>query len=208
MDCFIHVCLRFFPFYSQEMFCEKLCSMIIWFWHQIISSSFCCDKFNISMFSRIYMVFPKTSLFINLKKPVSKSFFDFFLRSLFMSIYDFNRAFCLNLITPCKFFKNNPWCNACFKFLMCITYSVLSCKLATSFSNFSIFFLSGKKGKSFWRSCNFPGYWTSNSRKYHQDQQRRCENRCNEYRCNAIIGALRHYVHCKVTKMNYWFGKQ
>ena len=27
---------------------------------------------------------------------------------------------------------------------MCITYSVLSCKLATSFSNFSIFIFSGK----------------------------------------------------------------
>ena len=37
----------------------------------------------------------------------------------------------------------------CFKFLMCIKYSVLSCKLATCFSTFSISILSGKNGKSY-----------------------------------------------------------
>ena len=45
-------------------------------------------------------------------------------------------------------------------------YSVLSYKLATSFLTFSMFFLLGKNGKSLWRSCNFPKYWTSTSRKY------------------------------------------
>ena len=35
---------------------------------------------------------------------------------------------------------------------MCIAYSVLSCKLATRFSTFSILILSGKNGKSS-RSC-------------------------------------------------------
>ena len=51
--------------------------------------------------------------------------------------------------------------NACFQFIMCITHSVLSCKLATSFSTFSIFILSGKNDKSLWRFCKFSGYWTS-----------------------------------------------
>ena len=90
-------------------------------------------------------------------------FFAFFLRSVFISIYGFIQAFWLNLITLWNFFKNNPWFNACFKFLMCITYPVLSCKLATSFSTFSIYLLSGKNGKSLWSSCNFP--WVSTSKK-------------------------------------------
>ena len=47
-----------------------------------------------------------------------------------------------------------------------MTYSVLSCKLVTSFSTFSIFILSGKNGKSLSSSCSFSGYWTSTSRKY------------------------------------------
>ena len=39
-----------------------------------------------------------------------------------------------------------------------------SWKLATSFSIFSIFILSGKKSKSLWSSCNLSGYWTSTSK--------------------------------------------
>ena len=39
--------------------------------------------------------------------------------------------------------------NTCCKFLMCITYSFLSCKFATSLSTISIFIRSGKKRKSF-----------------------------------------------------------
>ena len=64
------------------------------------------------------------------------------------------------------FFNTNPWFNSCFKFLMCITYSFWSCKLATSFSTFSKLVLSGKSGKSLWSLCKFSRYWTSTSRKY------------------------------------------
>ena len=56
--------------------------------------------------------------------------------------------------------------NACFKFLICITYSVLSYKLARSFYDFSIIILSGKNAKLLWSSCNFSRYWTSTPRKY------------------------------------------
>ena len=35
--------------------------------------------------------------------------------------------------------KTNPWFNASFKFVMCITYSVLSCELAFRFVQFSFF---------------------------------------------------------------------
>ena len=87
-------------------------------------------------------------------------------RSLFLLIYGFNQAFWLNLITLWTFFKTDSWFNAYFKFLWWITYSVLSCKLATSISTFSILILSGKNGKSLWRLRNFSGYWTSTSRKY------------------------------------------
>ena len=60
----------------------------------------------------------------------------------------------------CTFFNFffNPWFNACFKFLMCITYSVLSYKLGKSYSTLSIFIFSGKKGKSLRRLCKYAGY--------------------------------------------------
>ena len=64
------------------------------------------------------------------------------------------------------FFEIHPWFNTCFIFLTRLTYSVLSCKLVTSFSTFSIFILSSKNDKSLWSSCNFSEYWTSTSTKY------------------------------------------
>ena len=134
--------------------------MITWFWHQIVYSSFCCDKFNISMFSHVFHSFSENCIIHQLK-----SFYAFFLRSVFNSIHAFSRAFWLNVINLWISFKTNPWFSPCFKFLMCIPYSVLSFKLATSFSAFSIFTLSGKNGKSWWSSCNFSAYWTSTSRK-------------------------------------------
>ena len=85
---------------------------------------------------------------------------------MFISIYGFSQTFWLNLITRCTFFKTNLWFNACFQFLMYITYSFLSCKLATSFSTFSVSSFSGKNDKSLWSSCNFLRHWTSTSRKY------------------------------------------
>ena len=124
---------------------------MIWFWHQV--------NFLTSLISLCFLtfsiIFPKTELFINLKKPFSKSCFAFYLRSVFISIYGFSQAFWLNLITLWTFFKANPWFNPCFKFLMCRTYSVLSCKLSTSFLTFSIYILSGKNSKSLW------GLWNS-----------------------------------------------
>ena len=133
------------------MFCQKLRSMIIWFWHQILSSSLCWDKSNIPMYA----------LYINSKKYFSKSFFAFFLRFVFISIYYFNLAFCLNLIILCSFFKINPWFNACFKYLICIKYSLFSCKLAASYSNSLIFTLWHRKGEPWWRVHKISGYcWT------------------------------------------------
>ena len=150
------------------MFCEKLCSMIIWFSHQIVYSSICCDKFKIlvSMFSHVFSRFSKNWIIYQPEKVFVKVIFCFFLRSVFISIYGFSQLFWLNLVTLWTFFKTNPWFNAYFKFLLCLTYPVLSCKLPTSFSTFLIFILSGKKGKSLWNSCNFSGYWTSTSTKF------------------------------------------
>ena len=48
-------------------------------------------------------------------------------------------------MTLSSIFNTNPWFNACFKFLMCITYSVLSCKLAISFSTFTVSILLGQR---------------------------------------------------------------
>ena len=98
--------------------------MITWFWHQIVSSSFCCDEFNISMFSHISHGFSKNCIIHQLKRSFSNSFFIFLIRSVFISIYNSNQVFCLNLQIQWNLFKTSPWFNSCFKFLMCITYSV------------------------------------------------------------------------------------
>ena len=41
---------------------KNFCSVIIWFWHQIVSCSFCCDKFNFSMFSYIVHSFSENCI--------------------------------------------------------------------------------------------------------------------------------------------------
>ena len=70
-----------------------------------------------------------------------------FLKFLSVSIpmYSFNQASWLNLIALWTFFNTNPLFNPCFTFLMCITYSFLLCKSATSFSTYTIFIISGKR---------------------------------------------------------------
>ena len=136
------------------MFCEKLCCMGIWFRHQIVSSSFGCDKF----FLTFSIVFPKTALFICLKKSFSESFFASVLSLLLISMYGFNHSSWLKLITLWTFFKIKPWFKASFKLFVLITYSLLSSKLVTNFSTFPSFFLSGKNGKSLWSSCNLIRY--------------------------------------------------
>ena len=55
----------------------------------------------------------------------------------------------LKLITLYICLKYNSWFNTCFKFLSWVKYLVLSCKLVTSFSIFSIFILSGKNGNHY-----------------------------------------------------------
>ena len=101
-----------------------------------------------------------------MKKYFPKPFLAFFLSSVFISMYGFYRASWLSLMTLSSIFNTNPWFNACFKFLMCITYSVLSCKLAISFSTFTVSILLGQKGISLRRSCSSSRYSTSSSRKY------------------------------------------
>ena len=101
-----------------------------------------------------------------LKKIFFKTILSIFLSSVFISMYGSSRAFWLNLMVLCHFSNTNQWYNACFKLLMCITYSLLSCKLATNSLNFLIYILLRKKSKTFKRLCNFSEYWTKTSRKY------------------------------------------
>ena len=96
------------------------------------------------MFSNILYSFSKNCIIHQLKKMFFKISFCFFFKSMFIWIYGFRRAFWINSIILWTSFKTNLWFNACFKFLMCITYSVLWCKSATSFSTISIFILSVK----------------------------------------------------------------
>ena len=118
------------------------------------------------MFSHILHSFSKNYSIHQLEKIFLKNFFLPSFSLAFISICGYNQAFWLNLIIPWTFSKTNLWFNACFELLMWITYSILSCKLVTSFSTFSIFILSNKNGKSLQSSCTFPGYWALTSRKY------------------------------------------
>ena len=124
--------------------------------YQILFQQICNVFINIICF----YVYNETIIHRRKKKPFLKSFFAFILRSVLISIHGFSQAFWLKLMTFWSFFKTNPWFNAYFKCCMCIKYSTLSCKLATSFSTFLNFVLSGKKSKSLWRLCKFSGYWT------------------------------------------------
>ena len=108
-------------------------------------SSFCCNKFNMSMFSHIFHSYSKNCLILQLKKYFSKLFFAFFLRSVLLWIYGSSQGFWLNLITLWTFLKIHSLFNDCFKFLMCIKYSVLTYKLARSFLTFSIFIFFWEK---------------------------------------------------------------
>ena len=60
-------------FCGQEIFCEKLCSIIIWFWYQIVSCFFCCSKFNIPIFNIPNFVhdFSKNCIIYQIKKVLS-----------------------------------------------------------------------------------------------------------------------------------------
>ena len=102
-------------------------------------------------------VFLKTELFTKLKNIFRNQFFAFLLSSLFVSINGFNQAFWLNLMTLCTFSSTNPWLNACFKFVICITHSSLSWKFATNFSTSPIFIPSGQNCKFCEGYVNFLG---------------------------------------------------
>ena len=91
-------------------------------------------------------------------------FFFFFLNFLFRSMYGFNQVSWLNLVVLCNFKI------LIYDFVLVVIFFILqhilffSCKLATSFTTFPIFILSGKNGKSLRSLCNSLGYSTSTSR--------------------------------------------
>ena len=140
--------------------------MLVWVWYYALvlnNSFFSVVTSLISLCLLTFsLVFPQAALLISSKRYFSKSFFALFLRSVFISICGFSQEFWLNLIILCKFSKTNPWLNACLGFLIYITYSDLSCKLAASFRFFQFSFFQVKMITS----CNFSKYWTSTSRKY------------------------------------------
>ena len=85
---------EFFSFLSPTNLLWKLRSMIISFWPLIISSPFCCYKFNISMFSDNFHNFPKNWI---IHQPFLKSFFAFFVSLVFISACGLSFLIKLNL---------------------------------------------------------------------------------------------------------------
>ena len=120
------------------------------------------------MFSVIFHSCSKNYIIHSSKKSFSKLLFSFFLSFVFISIYGFSQAFWLNLINLSTFFKTNSWFNACFKFLMWVTYLLLSFKLVTNFPTFSISFFLVKMPNHYEVIFHvfFSGFWISTSRIY------------------------------------------
>ena len=110
----------FFNFYKQQIFCEKLCCLTIWFWYQIVSSFLSLYNFNVCMVLNIFHGFSKNwkTLFMKLKKSFSKSSFASFRKSVFISMYAFDQSFWLHLIPLYTFFNSSLWFKDCFEFLM------------------------------------------------------------------------------------------
>ena len=132
------------------MFCEELCCMVIWFRHQIISFSFCCDKFDIFMLSYILHSLSKNRIVHYFGKILCQNnFLPLFLvyywfRCMVLTIHlDWNWSlyeFFSRVIHDLMLVLN----------FLCVKHSFLPNKLVTSFSTFASFFLSGKNGKSLW----------------------------------------------------------
>ena len=94
------------------------------------------------------MVFPKTELFISLKKSFSKLFFAFILNCVFFSIYGFMKGPSRNKSTLQTFFNLIPRERYCFRFSPCKTIRFLSLKCCVNFGNPFKTKLSGARGKS------------------------------------------------------------
>ena len=151
--------------YCQKMLCAKLCSMIIWFWHQIVYFFSVVTRLMSLYFLTFSMVFRE--IIHQLKQNLFRIIFWFFSQFLWL-MYDFNHVFWLQYFdyNSMFFLKLTHDLMLALNLWFEITYSVLSCKSATSFLTFSVFILSGKSGKLFWTSYKFSGYWIKNLRKY------------------------------------------
>ena len=125
---------------------------------------FGCYKLDIFMIS--YIVHTSKNCIIH---HLEKSFSNYFLK-FYLALYDFSQVFWLNLMALCILFKNNSWFVG-FEFLMYMAYSFLLCKLATRFSSFSIFILSGKILNHCKGYVIFSAYWTSTSKKQTNKQK-------------------------------------
>ena len=124
---FLSVNQRFQSLYSNFCFLSFLLfSFVKHFFYVNMSLNSACFELKLNLeinrvFSRIFFIdFPETPLFMNLKY-------------IFQS----------HLLILCPFRNTCPCSNACFKFLICMTYSVFSCKLTASFWTFSFLIVSG-----------------------------------------------------------------
>ena len=121
----------FFSFVLLINYLKFFCCMIVWFRHWIILFSFGCYKLDISIFSHIFLSYSRICIIHKLFFLKILFFFcPFFRSAVFVSMYGFNKT---SWLTLCTFLKTNPQFNDCLKFLMYITYSFSSCKLARTF---------------------------------------------------------------------------
>ena len=65
---FIRICV--FLILISNRFPEKKLHMMVSFWYQIVSSFFCCHKFNVLMISHIFYSFSKNWIIHQLKKKM------------------------------------------------------------------------------------------------------------------------------------------
>ena len=114
--------VAFFHFYCYQIFWKKLCCTKIWLGYKKFLLCSVVTGFSGPVFSYNFHGFAKNWIIHQFKEIILKIMFCFFLSTVFISIYDFNHLFWLNLITVLIFFKTNPWFDACFRFFICIIY--------------------------------------------------------------------------------------
>jgi len=110
------------------------------------------------------IVFPKTLLFMSLKKSFSNSFCALERRFVFNSMYGFDHAFSSKEIPRWIFVSFKPRSKNCFKFLWWRTYFFFSVTLGIRFSTLLISIRSRASGYSLYKSWSFFGYSKATSR--------------------------------------------
>lgn len=133
-DLLIFTFVLFYSIASSFLKISLLCDSLPTSWNLFLSV---VTSLMFLYFLTLPIVFPKTKLFISLKKSFSESFLDFVLSLVFISTYGFSYASRLNSSTFCNFSSITQWFNDFFRVSVCITHN--STRTFLTLTNFQFF---------------------------------------------------------------------